>query len=57
MTKTTDQLAALSTMAPAGMTERVLKATNTGRFYDTIAGPTGILLVGWSSDGIYGIDP
>jgi len=57
MTKTTDQLAALSTMAPAGMTERVLKATNTGRFYDTIAGPTGILLVGWSSDGIYGMTP
>lgn len=57
MTKTTDQLAALSTRAPEGLAERVLKATKTGRFYDTIPGPTGDLLVGWTGAGIYGITP
>lgn len=57
MTKTTDQLAALATNAPQGLAERVLKATGTGRFYDTISGPTGDLLVGWTGFGVYGITP
>ena len=57
MTKTTEQLAALATAAPAGLAERVFKATTTGRFYDTISGPTGELLIGWSSSGVYAMAP
>ncbi len=57
MTKTTDQLGALFTSAPGRLAERVLLATNTGRFYDTIPGPTGELLVGWSDAGVFGIAP
>lgn len=57
MTKTSDQLATLATQAPPGLAERVMRVTNTGRFYDTIAGPTGTLLVGWSAAGVYGVAP
>ena len=57
MTKLTDQLAALATTAPDGMAAAVLTATNTGKFYDIVPGPTGDLVVGWSAAGVYGVAP
>jgi O-6-methylguanine DNA methyltransferase len=35
----------------------VLTATGTGRFYATVGGPTGDLLIGWSGTGIYAVAP
>lgn len=57
MTKLTDQLAALATTAPEGLADAVLTATNTGKFYDVVPGPTGELIVGWSAVGVYGVAP
>jgi O-6-methylguanine DNA methyltransferase len=57
MTKLTDQLAALATTAPEGLADAVLTATETGKFYDIVPGPTGDLVVGWSRAGVYGVAP
>lgn len=57
MSNISDQLASLATDAPPALAGRIMKATGTGRFYDTISGPTGSLIVGWSTRGIYGIAP
>lgn len=57
MTKITQQLEELATKAPATLAEAVLVATGAGRFYSTVDGPTGDLLVGWSSAGIYAVAP
>ena len=50
-------LAALATTAPPGLAESVQRATRTGRFFGTVPGPTGDLVVGWSTRGIYGVAP
>ncbi len=57
MTDISDQLNELATTAPPGLAEKVLVATGAGRFYDTVAGPTGDLVVGWSRRGVYGLAP
>lgn len=57
MNELTEHLSMLATKAPETLARRVLTATGTGRFYDTVAGPTGDLLVGWSQAGIYAISP
>lgn len=57
MSNLSDQLASLATTAPPGLAGKVMKATGSGSFYDTITGPTGDLLIGWNSRGIYGIAP
>ncbi len=51
------ELEALATTAPDSLTRNVLIATRTGRFYATVGGPTGDLLIGWSSAGIYAVAP
>jgi len=51
------QLEGLATTAPETLTASVLVATGSGRFYTTVPGPTGELLVGWSSAGIYAVAP
>ena len=55
MNNVAQQLEGLATTAPTTLAEAVLLATGSGRFYSTIAGPTGELLVGWSSAGIYAV--
>jgi len=57
MNNIADQLAALATRAPASLVESVLLATGSGRFYSTVAGPTGDLLIGFSRAGIYAVAP
>ncbi|MCP3976624.1 MAG: methylated-DNA--[protein]-cysteine S-methyltransferase [bacterium] len=57
MNKITQQLEELATTAPPSLAETVLIATGAGRFYDTVAGPTGELLIGWSSAGIFAAAP
>ena len=51
------QLASLAGPAPETLAGNVMRATNTGRFYATVPGPTGDLVVGWSSGGVYGVAP
>lgn len=55
MSDITTGLAALATTAPRAVTESILLATGTGRFYAVVSGPTGDLVVGWSSAGVYGV--
>jgi len=57
MSKLTDQLAALAVTAPEALAAAVLTATNTGKFYDIVSGPTGDLVVGWNAAGVYGVAP
>ena len=57
MNDITRDLAALATTAPETLAPSVLAATGTGRFYDTVSGPTGDLLVGWTGEGIYAVAP
>lgn len=57
MKNITQQLEGLATTAPTTLAEKVLVATGAGRFYATVAGPTGELLVGWSNAGIYAVAP
>lgn len=57
MTKLTEELAALATNAPQGLAAAVLAATDTGKFYDVVPGPTGDLVIGWNKAGIYGVAP
>jgi O-6-methylguanine DNA methyltransferase len=57
MTDIARQLEALATTAPDSLADNVLTATGTGRFYATVSGPTGDLLIGWSSSGIYAVAP
>ncbi len=57
MTDIARRLAALATTAPDALVTNVLAATGTGRFYGTVDGPTGELLIGWSSAGIYAVAP
>lgn len=57
MTEITRRLAALATTAPESLATKVLTATGTGRFYTTVGGPTGDLLIGWSAGGIYAVAP
>lgn len=57
MTDIARRLEALATTAPDSLISNVLTATGTGRFYGTVTGPTGDLLIGWSSAGIYAVAP
>ena len=57
MTDIARKLEALATTAPDSLATNVLTATGTGRFYATVSGPTGDLLIGWSSTGVYAVAP
>jgi len=57
MTDIANALKALATTAPTSLTTDVLTATGTGRFYDIVSGPTGDLLIGWSTTGVYAVAP
>jgi O-6-methylguanine DNA methyltransferase len=50
-------LESLATTAPDLLAANVLTATGTGRFYTTVDGPAGDLLIGWSPTGIYAVAP